>query len=142
VTRHATARGFALAVAALLGACGNEPPAADAVNSAPIAYACIAGDAPRGAALYAQHCATCHGATGGADGPITSDLSTKPARHDDGAVMNALSNEQLVRVIAEGGAALGKSPQMTPFGGVLTPGEVLDVVAFVRSLARPPYACP
>ncbi len=31
-------------------------------------------DLPRGAALYAQNCAACHGATGGGDGPLAADL--------------------------------------------------------------------
>ena len=31
-------------------------------------------DLPRGAALYAENCAACHGATGGGDGPLAADL--------------------------------------------------------------------
>lgn len=31
-------------------------------------------DLPRGAALYAQNCAACHGVTGGGDGPLGADL--------------------------------------------------------------------
>ncbi len=31
-------------------------------------------DLPRGAALYAEKCAACHGATGGGDGPLAADL--------------------------------------------------------------------
>jgi mono/diheme cytochrome c family protein len=56
--------------------------------------------------------------------------------------MNALSNEHLFRVIKEGGAAVGKSPAMAPWGGALSDAQIRDVVAFVRSLADPPYAGP
>jgi mono/diheme cytochrome c family protein len=53
--------------------------------------------------------------------------------------MNALSNEHLFKVIKEGGQAVGKSPLMAPWGGTLTDAQIWDVVAFVRSLAKPPY---
>ncbi len=56
--------------------------------------------------------------------------------------MNALTNEHLTKVIAEGGAAVGKSPLMAPWGGVLNAQQVQDVVAYVRSLADPAYSCP
>ncbi len=69
-------------------------------------------------------------------------LDPKPAHHSDGTYMNALTNDHLVQVITKGGASVGKSPQMAPWGAALTPAQVLDVVAFVRSLATPPYACP
>jgi mono/diheme cytochrome c family protein len=53
--------------------------------------------------------------------------------------MNALSDEYLFRVIKEGGPAVGKSPLMAPWGGVLRDDQIRDVVAFLRSLADPPY---
>jgi mono/diheme cytochrome c family protein len=66
-------------------------------------------------------------------------LDPKPARHSDGGFMNGLSDEYLVRVIRDGGAAVGKSPLMAPWGGTLSEAQVRDVVAFVRTLADPPY---
>jgi mono/diheme cytochrome c family protein len=56
--------------------------------------------------------------------------------------MNALSNEHLFKVIKEGGAAVGKSPLMAPWGGALSDDQIRDVVAYVRSLAHPPYTGP
>ncbi len=161
-------RPIPLALAALLLACGGEesqpaapapaeqpasapkpPPAEAPAATAPAAeaaasgpYACIAGSAERGKVHYAQLCASCHGPNGDGSGPAAAGLNPKPAHHNDGAYMNALDNEHLVKVIAEGGAAVGKSPQMAPWGGALSPAQVLDVVAFVRTLAAPPYACP
>jgi cytochrome c553 len=70
---------------------------------------------------------------------LAASLEPKPARHSDGAYMNALSNEYLFRVIKEGGAAVGKSPLMAPWAGALSDAQIRDVVAFVRSLAQPPY---
>lgn len=97
------------------------------------------GSLPEGARLYALYCASCHGARGDGDGPVARGLDPRPARHSDGAYMNALSDEHLHRVIAEGGAAVGKSPLMAPWAGTLDDAQIRSVVAFLRSLAEPPY---
>jgi high-affinity iron transporter len=128
----------------------EAPPAEAAAPAAPETsagaaghpWACIAGDAERGKAKYAQICASCHGPTGGGDGIASAGLDPKPAHHNDGNYMNALSNEHLTKVITAGGASVGKSPLMAPWGSVLGPQGVQDVVAYVRTLAKPPYACP
>ena len=96
-------------------------------------------DAAKGDSLYQTYCASCHGARGAADGPVGQTLDPKPTRHDDGATMNALTNDYLFKVIQEGGAAVGKSPLMAPWGGSLSDEQIWDVIAFVRSLADPPY---
>ncbi len=117
-------------------------PAAPPAGAAPAAGANSAADPARGAASYLTLCASCHGPRGAGDGPTGQALDPRPARHDDGAYMNALSNEHLFRVIKEGGAAVGKSPLMTPWGGALSDAQIRDVVAHVRSLADPPYPGP
>ena len=53
--------------------------------------------------------------------------------------MNALSNEHLFKVVKYGGASVGKSALMAPWGGTLDDDQIRDVMAFVRSLAVPPY---
>ncbi len=114
-----------------------EPVAAGAT------FPCLPGDAAKGKTAYVTLCATCHGATGDGSGPAGQALDPQPARHDDGGYMNPLSNEHLFTVIAEGGAAAGKSPMMAPWGAALGGDEaVQDVVAFVRTLAKDPdFAC-
>ena len=106
------------------------------------AFSCIAGDVAAGATKYAQLCASCHGAGGAGDGPAAAALNPQPASHADGAYMNALSNEHVYTVIKDGGIAVGKSASMAPWGSSLSEQELWDVVAFVRSLAVPAYACP
>jgi mono/diheme cytochrome c family protein len=124
----------------------EQPAAAATVAPAPAppaeATAPGARDVAKGAASYQQLCASCHGPRGAGDGPAGQALEPKPAKHGDGTYMNALSNEHLFRVIKEGGAAVGKSPAMAPWGGALTDAQIWDVVAFVRSLADPPYTGP
>ncbi len=99
-------------------------------------------DAARGQALYVQFCASCHGATGAGDGPLSAGLVPKPARHNDGHYMNALSDAHLLKVIQQGGPAVGKSPLMAPWGGALSEPQIRDVIAFLRSIAVPPYPKP
>jgi mono/diheme cytochrome c family protein len=109
------------------------PPAAEPTAAAP-------GDAvARGAAHYKMLCATCHGEDGCTAGPGAAGLDPQPAHHCDGGYMNKLSDDHLFKVIKEGGAAVGKSPLMAPWGGALSDDQIRDVVAFVRSLAVPPY---
>jgi len=101
-----------------------------------------APDPERGRVQYLTFCASCHGESGGGDGPLSETLDPRPARHNDPRYMNALSDEHLFRVIKFGGAAVGKSPTMAPWGGALTDTQIRDVVAFVRTLANPSAKSP
>ncbi len=56
--------------------------------------------------------------------------------------MNALSNEHLFKVVKEGGAAVGKSAMMAPWGASMSDDEILGLVTFLRTLADPPYDGP
>jgi mono/diheme cytochrome c family protein len=114
------------------------PPAAAGAEAAP--PPARPGDAAKGQPLYVNLCASCHGERGDGDGPLAAALSPHPARHSDGAYMNALSDEHLFRVIKEGGPAVGKSPLMAPWASALRDDQIRDVIAFIRSLADPPYA--
>ncbi len=97
-------------------------------------------DPAAGAADYATFCATCHGATGNADTLLADNLDPRPARHSDGHAMNGLSDAHLFRVIKEGGVAVGKSPLMAGWGGALSDAQIRDLVAYIRTLADPPYS--
>jgi len=118
------------------------PAAPEPLRAAPAPAADAPADPARGAAQYAMLCASCHGARGNADGPVAQTLDPKPARHSDGTYMNALSDAHLFSVIQKGGPAVGKSPLMAAWGGALTDAQIRDVIAFIRTLADPPYAPP
>ena len=49
--------------------------------------------------------------------------------------MGSLSDEYLYQVISKGGASVGKSPLMAPWGAVLSDEQIRDVLAFVRLLS-------
>ncbi len=95
----------------------------------------LSRDAKRGRSLYEYYCAVCHGKRGEADGFNAPNLGTPPASHTDPILMGTLSDSQIRRVIKEGGGALGRSPQMPPWGGVLSDLEIARVTAFIRTLA-------
>ncbi len=85
-----------------------------------------------GKAVYAQHCAVCHGVDGHGDGPAAARLSPPPtdlyAAHVD-----YHSDKQLYDWIHDGinGSA------MTGFKGQLSDQQIWDVVNYVRSLRHP-----
>ncbi len=98
-----------------------------------------AGDIAAGKDLYKQRCATCHGEDGKANTPIAKALTPPPRNHADGAYMNVLDDAHLAKVIKEGGTAVGKSPIMPPQSD-LKDDQVANLIAFMRSLAQPPYS--
>lgn len=95
-----------------------------------------AGDPRKGKETYAKFCTTCHGAVGKGDGPMGAGMNPKPKDLSDKAYNRSLKDDYLVKLIKEGGAALGKSPMMPKFGGTLKESELADVIAFLRSLAK------
>ena len=97
------------------------------------------GDAKAGKAKYDANCIGCHGATGKGDGAAAAALTPKPQDHTDGKIMNALSDKYLFDIIKDGGAAQKKSAIMPASSKKLNDQEIWDVVAYIRSLANPPY---
>ena len=108
---------------------GELARAVHAVATAPV------GDAQRGRADYQTYCASCHGARGDGDGPLSRLLDPKPMRHSDARAMEALSDGYLARLLKEGGGAVGKSPLMAPWGKTFSDERIVDLVAHLRTLA-------
>jgi mono/diheme cytochrome c family protein len=98
-----------------------------------------AQNATEGKKLYTSYCSTCHGETGKGDGTAAASLPAKPADHTNGAVMNQLSDKFLLEIISKGGGAAGKSTFMPSWGGSLNEKQIRDIVAYIRTLAIPPY---
>lgn len=69
----------AMAQMAFDGALNPHPARATRTHEAPPTLPAVA-DPARGQALYGQHCATCHGVTGGGDGPGAAGLVPAPAK--------------------------------------------------------------
>jgi len=92
-----------------------------------------------GKATYDQYCVTCHGEGGQADGPAAGSLPIKPPMFTDGRIMNGLPDEFLFQVVSEGAGSVGLAPQMPAFRPPLSDRQIRDVIAYVRTFARPPY---
>lgn len=105
----------------------------------PAVAAPAAADVQAGRALYDRLCAPCHGPTGRGDGPSAAGFATRPANLADGRIMNPLPEEFLVNVILNGGPAEGLAPTMPPFRGNLNEDQARQIVAYLRTLAEPPW---
>src|SRR5207245_5207325 len=99
------------------------------------------GEGREGEGLYAASCASCHGATGGGDGPLAASLSVRPPALRDFAAQARFSDDELVQLILRGRPG---SP-MPGFAQAIDPASARN---FVRSLGmlptadRQPYARP
>jgi mono/diheme cytochrome c family protein len=119
-----TARGVFLAVLALIISTVGEAQAQSAVE---------------GKKLYTSYCTSCHGDDGKGDGVAGRSLPVKPADHTNGSVMNQLSDRFLNDIITKGGSGVKKSAFMPAWGGALNSQQISDIVAYLRSIANPPY---
>lgn len=82
-----------------------------------------AGDAARGAPLYAEYCKTCHGdATKRGEAPHLANIQ-----------FLAIATDSFIRYAIEVGRPTTK---MLAFGAVMTPQQIDDVTAYVRTLAQ------
>jgi mono/diheme cytochrome c family protein len=86
----------------------------------------------RGAKVYEQDCASCHGTTGLGNGPVGRTLSPPPAN------LAFLSQMPMVQwdpfmywTVAEGGAQFGSA--MPAFKGTLSKDDIWAVIAYVQA---------
>ena len=93
-----------------------------------------AADAEQGKKLYMQFCASCHGQSGKGDGAAAAALNPKPRDHTDKDYMSKMSDAEMLSVIKNGGASIGKSPLMPPWGASLKDEQIQDVIAYIRTL--------
>ncbi len=88
----------------------------------------------QGKILFAHYCATCHGDEGKGDGQNASNLDPPPP--DMSVSKNTRDPALLRKIIAEGSAAVGRSPQSPPWGRSLSRQQIDYLVAYCQSMAR------
>lgn len=88
----------------------------------------------RGAALWFENCAPCHGARGGGDGPTASALEFKPANFADPEAAKTRVLAEMFDVILNG----RMERFMPPWGSRLTEQEIWDAAAYAQSLSVDP----
>jgi mono/diheme cytochrome c family protein len=85
----------------------------------------------RGAGLYADNCARCHGPSGYGDGAEGRSLVPSPALLAYLVRMPMAGDEYLLWAISEGGVAFGTD--MPAFKDGLTQEEIWSIIAFMRA---------
>jgi mono/diheme cytochrome c family protein len=88
----------------------------------------------QGKHLFERYCATCHGDAGKGDGQNASNLN--PPVPDLTSSKNLADRAYVRRVIAEGSAAVGRSPLSPPWGRSLRPLEIEYLTLYCRALAK------
>lgn len=84
----------------------------------------------RGSLVFANYCVTCHGINADGNGRAARLYSPRPAN-----LRLTDKNDAYIGLIVKlGGQAMGRSPFMPPWGAELTEEQMLDLVAYVRSL--------
>jgi mono/diheme cytochrome c family protein len=89
-----------------------------------------------GKATYDLYCVACHGADGKSDSPAALAMNPKPRDFTDKAWQAKVDDAHVAKVIKEGGAAVGLSPTMAPWGAVINDEELKNVVAYVRHFGQ------
>lgn len=91
----------------------------------------------RGAQVYLEDCAACHGPKGYGDGPAAQQLSPPPANLTWLAHSRMFGEQYAYWTVAEGGRPVGSA--MPAFKGNLSQQDIWAVVSYLRNgLAMPP----
>lgn len=85
---------------------------------------------------YTVYCVQCHGLKGNGMGVNIRDMSVQPRDHTDAKSMSGRSDEELFKVIKEGGLAISKSVLMPAWQGTLLDKEITDLVEYLRQLCK------
>ncbi|MDX8400072.1 MAG: cytochrome c [Gallionellaceae bacterium] len=88
---------------------------------------------------YKAYCIQCHGMEGNGKGVNVPDMSVVPRDHTDLKSMSARSDDELFKVIKEGGAAISKSELMPSWSGTFSDEEIKDLVLHLRKLCKCKY---
>lgn len=83
--------------------------------------------------LFQAKCTVCHGTSGHGDGPGAQALDPKPRNFADKSWQGGVTDEQISKIITEGGPAVGKSAGMPPNPDLAGQADVLsEMVKLVR----------
>jgi mono/diheme cytochrome c family protein len=118
----------------LLAAYDTEADWTDSQHVIPLSY-----QQAQGKRIFYQQCVWCHADATPAGPSNRSNLTPVPPLLNDGAALNAESDEYMRNIVTLGGAAMGKSAMMPPYGRMLSAEEIRSVIAFTRAIAQPPY---
>jgi len=87
-----------------------------------------------GTQLYTMYCTQCHGVHGNGKGINAAHMSVQPRDHSDIKEMSARTDDELFKVIQQGGKSVNKSVLMPIWGGNLTDDDIHALVGHLREL--------
>jgi mono/diheme cytochrome c family protein len=119
-------------VPAATTAAATPAPAAPAVPAPPMPYPVSIGRQ-----VYRYYCMTCHGESGAGDGFNAFNLDPRPRDFSDPAFVKK-SDAEVRDAIRRGGAGVGLSPLMPPWGRTLNDRQIDDLILYLKTLRRPP----
>ncbi len=88
--------------------------------------------------IYRHYCQTCHGETGAGDGFNAFNLDPRPRDLSDPAFQKKKSDANFADAIRRGGAGVGLSALMPPWGRTLSPRQIDEVILSIRALSKAP----
>lgn len=86
----------------------------------------------RGNIVFKNYCILCHGAKADGSGRAAKLYTPKPAN----LLLSDKNDAYKEMIIRQGGAAIGRSEFMPPWGKELTDEQIKDVVAYLRSISQ------
>jgi len=86
----------------------------------------------RGSIAFRTYCVLCHGSEGKGDGRASKMYTPRPAN----LTVSPFNDTYKEMIIRGGGASVGRSAYMPPWGDELTDEQIHDVVAFLRELRK------
>ena len=87
--------------------------------------------------LFDNVCSTCHGLDGTGNGPASESLNPKPRNYTDAAWQSATTDDEIKKIILEGGQAVGKSGMMPAQPGLKDQPQVLaEIVKIIRGFKK------
>jgi len=98
----------------------------------------VADDAEHARATrnYDTYCAQCHGINRNGRGINSRDMSVQPRDHTDAKGMGDIPENEILKVIKEGGLAVNKSVLMPAWGNVMSDMEIREMAAYLRHVCK------
>jgi len=128
--KFSTAKGVALALSMSLVA--SAPSFATGSPAGDLGKESLAASQVRGGIVFRTYCVLCHGSTGQGNGRAAARYLPPPAN----LTISGLSDKQKETIIRGGGASVGRSPFMPPWGKELTDEQIGDLLSYLRLIKR------
>lgn len=116
----------------LAAAIGFSAPALPAGDETPLPRDSADAAVVRGSIVFRTYCVLCHGADGRGDGRAAKLYTPRPAN----LTVSPFGDAYKEMIIRGGGASVGRSSFMPPWGGELSEEQIHDLVTFLRELRK------